>query len=74
MTMPADFDPLKAARINTLHAGIESIAWDQSPHGFRCRDAFYQAIADVNLDYVSKQTEKMIRLAGLLSGRSERVA
>lgn len=74
LSMNAEFDLLKIARIDTLQAGIDSISWDHTPHGFRWRDAMYQAIADVNLDHITKKTETVIRLAWLLSSQSEHVA
>lgn len=66
--MSADVDVLKDARIKALRQGIERISGDHSEAGFRLRDALYQAIADVNLGWVTKRTENLIYLAGTLVG------
>lgn len=58
--MSADFDPLKTARINLLHHGIEAIAWEQNELAFRLRDCFYQAIADINVGWITAQTENAL--------------
>lgn len=59
----ADFDPLKTARINTLHAAIEAIAWDHSDLAFKLRDSFYQAVADINTGWVTVKTEYAVARA-----------